>query len=444
MPGPPAAPASPPRGTGVVARPATRPAPAGGDEPVAPRRSTPPSADRAGRGTGDRTPDRTADRTAHRRAPRTGDERSGAATGTRRAPRERETTSRAAPVSRVTAPERSSHRAGGRAASRSQAPPPNRAARRRVAADREPPRRNRGLPLGVGAAVVGALMAGTLVTIETLNGAPANPLAASARALNLPTSGTEHLAPPAQPSAPEVDLAGAVSEAEQAGSRDGFNLSVAVGDAATGDVAPGSNPDETFYTASLAKLFVAVDMLQRQRDGELTLGDRDLRLLHAALTVSSDPAMNALWTQYDGPSAITRVSRSVGLEDTTAPDDTSQWGEVQTSARDMVKLLRHIQVDLPAPDRDLLLGTMSQAQRIAGDGFDQGFGFLDGSHAPVKQGWLCCLGSRANLHSVAVLDGRFLVAVMTDEPPGYDAARQVVDAAASSVRRDLGDAARAG
>ncbi|WP_285648452.1 serine hydrolase [Actinomycetospora sp. NBRC 106375] len=434
-------PASPPRGTGVVARPATRPGPAGGDEPSAARCSTPPSADRTDRA--DRAEGGTSDRAAARRASRAGAERPGATTGTRRAPGERGTTSRPAPASRVTAPERSSHRAGGRAASRSQAPPPNRAARRQAPADSEP-RRNRGLPLGVGAAVVGALMAGTLITIETLNGAPANPLAASARALNLPTSGTEHLAPPAQPSAPEVDLAGAVSQAEQAGARDGFNLSVAVGDAATGDVAPGSNPDETFYTASLAKLFVAVDMLQRQRDGELTLGDRDLRLLHAALTVSSDPAMNALWTQYDGPSAITRVSRSVGLEDTTAPDDTSQWGEVQTSARDMVKLLRHIQVDLPAPDRDLLLGTMSQAQRIAGDGFDQGFGFLDGTHVPVKQGWLCCLGSRANLHSVAVLDGRFLVAVLTDEPPGYDAARQVVDAAASSVRRDLGDAARAG
>jgi hypothetical protein len=286
-------------------------------------------------------------------------------------------------------------------------------------------------------------MAGTLATIETVTGA-SGPLAATARHLDLPTHTTERVAPPAAPSAPRVDLAAAVSTAEEAGGRGDVNIGVAVGDTATGELAPGSDPTQTFYTASLAKLFVAVDLLQRQRDGELRLGDRDLRLLHAALTVSSDPAMNALWSQYDGPNAINRVARSLDLDDTTPPRDTSQWGEVQTSARDMVKLLRHIQIDLPAPDRDLLLGTMAQAPRTAGDGFDQGFGFLDGSHAPVKQGWLCCLSSRANLHSVAVLDGRFLVAVMTDEPPGYGAARTAVNAAADAVRRGLGAAHPAG
>ncbi|GAA4777798.1 hypothetical protein GCM10023200_08310 [Actinomycetospora chlora] len=286
-------------------------------------------------------------------------------------------------------------------------------------------------------------MAGTLATVETLTGASAGPLAESARALNLPSTTTEAIAPPVAPAAPRVDLAAAVSAAEDTGNRGDINMGVAVGDVATGEVAPGSDPDGTFYTASLAKLFVAVDLVQRQRAGELRLGDRDLRLLRAALTVSSDEAMNALWTQYDGPGAITRVTRALDMDDTSPPEDTSQWGEVLTTPRDMVKLLRHIQVDLPAPDRDLILGNMSQAQRTAGDGFDQGFGFLDGSRVPVKQGWLCCLGSRANLHSVAVLDGRFLVAVMTDEPPGYGPARQAVDAAAQTVRRDLGPA-RAG
>jgi hypothetical protein len=87
---------------------------------------------------------------------------------------------------------------------------------------------------------------------------------------------------------------------------------------------------------------------------------------------------------------------------------------------------------------------MSQAPVTAGDGFNQGFGFLDGSHAPVKQGWLCCLSGRANLHSVAVLDGRFLVAVLSDEPPGYDTARGAVNAAADAVRRRLGVTDRAG
>jgi hypothetical protein len=154
--------------------------------------------------------------------------------------------------------------------------------------------------------------------------------------------------------------------------------------------------------------------------------------------------MNALWSQYDGPHAITRVAQALDLGETTPPEDPSQWGEVQTSARDMVKLLRHIKVDLPAPDRDLILGAMSQAPPVAGDGFDQAYGFLDGSRSPVKQGWLCCLASRADLHSVGVIDGRFLVAVMTNEPRGYGEAREVVNAAADAVRRGLGVTATAG
>jgi hypothetical protein len=103
----------------------------------------------------------------------------------------------------------------------------------------------------------------------------------------------------------------------------------------------------------------------------------------------------------------------------------------------MAKLLRHIQVELPPPDRDLVLGSMGRAVRIAGDGFDQAFGFLDG-RTPVKQGWMCCIAGRAEVHSAGVVDGRYMVAVLTSQPPGYDQARQVVNAAAGAVRARLG------
>ncbi|MEJ2887067.1 serine hydrolase [Actinomycetospora aeridis] len=308
-------------------------------------------------------------------------------------------------------------------------------------------RRGRGLPLGLGAAVVGALVAGTMVTVETVSTGSSDPLASTDRLLaELPGGAepVESVGPPSAPDAPRVDLAGAVTSAEEAaGASNDATVGVAAIDLATGELAPGSGGEERFDTASLAKLFVVVDMLHRQRDGEMTLTPRDLRLVHAALTVSSDPAMNALWTQYDGPGAITRVAQELDLEDTSTPDDSSQWGEVQTSARDMVKLLRHIQVDLPQPDRDLMLGAMGQAPRTAGDGFDQGYGFLDGA-TPVKQGWMCCIGSRAEVHSVGIVDGRYMVAVMSSQPPGYDQARRTVDAAAGAVRDRLRPLSSAG
>ncbi|MDD7937110.1 hypothetical protein PHK61_01610 [Actinomycetospora lutea] len=327
------------------------------------------------------------------------------------------------------------------------APRPRRAAsgtRPRTAT--APPRRGRGLSLGLGAAVVGALVAGTTITVDTLDRGTADPLASADRLLQQIPGGTEpveSVGPAAAPEAPRVDLASAVSAAEEAGARRGATVGVAAVDIATGELAPGSGGEERFDTASLAKLFVVVDMLQRQRDGEMTLNQRDLRLVHAALTVSSDPAMNALWTQYDGPGAISRVAQALDLEDTSAPEDSSQWGEVQTSARDMVKLLRHVQVDLPPQDRDLVLGAMGQAPRTAGDGFDQGYGFLDGG-TPVKQGWMCCIASRAEVHSVAVIEGRYMVAVMSSQPPGYDQARRIVSAAAGAVRDHLRPVSSAG
>ncbi|GAA4941345.1 beta-lactamase family protein [Actinomycetospora succinea] len=336
----------------------------------------------------------------------------------------------------VTSTERPSRRTGGAHGSRVRTPQPTAA----------PRKRKRGLPVGLGAAVVGALCAGTLVTVETLSTGSSDPLASTDRLLQAIPGGAEpveSVGPATAPEAPEVDLASAVSAAESAGGRDGATVGIAAVDLATGELAPGSGGEERFDTASLAKLFVVVDMLQRQRDGEMTLTPRDLRLVHAALTVSSDPAMNALWTQYDGPGAITRVAQSLDLEDTSTPEDSSQWGEVQTSARDMVKLLRHIQVDLPAQDRDLMLGAMGQAARTAGDGFDQGYGFLDGA-TPVKQGWMCCIASRAEVHSVGIIDGRYMVAVMSSQPPGYDQARQTVSAVARAARDHLRPVSSAG
>ncbi|CAA9215956.1 MAG: hypothetical protein AVDCRST_MAG54-337, partial [uncultured Actinomycetospora sp.] len=321
------------------------------------------------------------------------------------------------------------------------APVPEPAPRRRTAPESPTPgptrrrrARGRGLSRGLGAALLGAVVAGTLATVDTLDG-PSG-IVATAPDLS-PLDDTETVAPPAAPGALPVDLADVVAAAEDAAGED-VDVGVAVADIATGELSPGTAGDERFDTASLAKLLLVVDVLHRQRDGQLTLGAGDLRLVDAALSASSDPAMNALWTQYDGPAAIERVATRLGLEDTSSPEDPSQWGEVQSSARDMVTVLRHVQVDLPAPDRDVVLGAMGRASPVAGDGFDQAYGFLDGSGSPVKQGWMCCIGSRAEVHSIGVVGGRWVVAVLTSQPPGYDRARQVVDSAAGAVRERLG------
>ena len=131
----------------------------------------------------------------------------------------------------------------------------------------------------------------------------------------------------------------------------------------------------------------------------------------------------------------------LGLEDTAVPTDPSQWGEVQLSARDMTTVFRHVLEAMAPGDRDLLLGAMSAAPTTASDGFDQGFGLLDPDRrgSAAKQGWLCCLQNSVDLHSAGVLDpeGRFVVAVLSNQPFGYAAARAVLDDAVGALREAL-------
>jgi hypothetical protein len=228
----------------------------------------------------------------------------------------------------------------------------------------------------------------------------------------LTTSSTPSPAP-APPPAPAPDLAGAVAGADGIAGGD-IDLGVAVLDFNTGQVTSGHQGSKPFYTASLSKLLLAVDMLTRRATGDLQISDSDLELVDRALTASDDDVMDSLWTTYDGTSAIERVASAAGMTETTPPRDPSQWGEVVVSAADMTRLFYFITHKMAAGDRDVIIGDLSATQRRATDGFDQFFGLLDGSHGVyAKQGWMYYLPSDLYLHSCGVVNNRFAVAVLS-------------------------------
>lgn len=280
--------------------------------------------------------------------------------------------------------------------------------------------------------VVGApLLVGLLdPEVETEQVAPApTPVAAPVPA---PTA-----APPA--AAPEPSpVQAAVEAADATVTRRGADVGIAVLDRSTGALALNDEADDAMNSASLSKLLTAIDLLDRGAAGRVEVSAQDRRLVRAALGPSDDPAMNALWTRFGGQAGITRVIERLGLEDTEVPADPSQWGEVQLSARDMTTVFRHVLEAMAPADRDLLLGAMAAAPATASDGFDQAFGLLDpaGRGVAAKQGWLCCLQSSVDLHSAGVLDpeGRFVVAVLSNQPFGYAAARAVLDDAVGALR----------
>ncbi len=89
----------------------------------------------------------------------------------------------------------------------------------------------------------------------------------------------------------------AVNAAEQRASS-ATQLGVAVLDRTTGELAAGGRGHERFYTASLAKLIVIVDVLDRRRTEGLQVTDADRKLFARALGPSDDSAMSALWEKF--------------------------------------------------------------------------------------------------------------------------------------------------
>lgn len=286
------------------------------------------------------------------------------------------------------------------------------------------------------ALVVATLVAGCSVGGSAPAPAPAPPPAAA------PTTAPPTTTTPAPaPSRAQAAVDATASAAEE---RSGVTLGVAVLDRATGQTAANGEGATPLRAASVAKLFTIVDILTRREAGQLTTTPADEERFRRALSLSDDDAMNALWSTYGGPAGIERVASMLGLAETSPPADTSQWGEVRTSARDVAALYAFVTSGLRPDDRDLVLQSLADAPSTAADGFDQGFGLLDPARrgsAVAKQGWLCCLGSSVDLHSAGFpdADGRYVVVLLSNQPRGYAAARTLLDDAASAARDALGD-----
>jgi hypothetical protein len=240
-------------------------------------------------------------------------------------------------------------------------------------------------------------------------------------------------------------LAQAAVDAAQAEAAGSTELAVAVLDRGTGELAVGGRGNEPFYAASLSKLVVIVDVLDRRRLEGLEVTDADLALFERALGPSDDSAMSAIWDRFDGPGAVDRVRQRLGLSGTSAPKRAGQWGEVEITAADYVRVWKHVLDEMPPDDRDLLVGDLAAAPPVARDGFDQAFGLLapsvregDGPGAVAKQGWMCCFSGRYYLHSAGAVgaDRRFVVTLLTRMPraEGWSQARdELTDIARNAV-----------
>ena len=193
--------------------------------------------------------------------------------------------------------------------------------------------------------------------------------------------------------------------------------------------------DRQFRSASLVKLLIAIDAVERGVD------DQDRERLAIMLTHSDDAMASAFWVTGGGPDIVSRTSDTIGLTGTDPPEDPGQWGEVLLTPADVARVYDHV-LRLPDADRDLIVNALADTPRVAADGFDQHFGIPDGLASPwaVKQGW-GANETAAVLHSTGLAgpDWRYVVVVLTEHPLDADwsASARSVTAAAATLHGQL-------
>ncbi|GAA0591390.1 hypothetical protein GCM10009546_62280 [Actinomadura livida] len=222
----------------------------------------------------------------------------------------------------------------------------------------------------------------------------------------------------------------------------GVRASYVVFDRGAGRVVVERGPRQTFRSASLVKILIALDHLRERR-----VSVRDRELLGIMLRSSDDGAATEFWRRGGQKAILERMVPRVGLRETAPPpaDKPGFWGYTALSARDMVQTYRYLLGEAPEAHREFVLGQLRKATRCGTDGFDQTFGIPRALKRPwaVKQGWSGfgdapagpCRGAepaawgpdlgigRPVLHTTGLVGEQKIVVVLTLHPAGSSFAK---------------------
>jgi hypothetical protein len=190
-------------------------------------------------------------------------------------------------------------------------------------------------------------------------------------------------------------LSSRIQLATQQATEDGAQISVLVHDRVTGTTV-SNNSDAIIATASVAKLFIADDLLYMTSNGDqLEQEDRDA--LDRMLEASDDGAAEVFWERGGGDAIVQRVASRYGLQ-STGPGDDGAWWNTVTTATDLAQyydMLLDGTGGLRPDVAAIIVDDLAQSSPQGEDGYPQRFGIPDGlfgEPVAVKQGWMSCIG----------------------------------------------------
>nr|WP_109561097.1 hypothetical protein [Mycolicibacter engbaekii] len=244
-------------------------------------------------------------------------------------------------------------------------------------------------------------------------------------------------APAIPPAAVVEGLAARMQEATDDAAQVGANISVAVLDRITHQLITNGNT-RPIATASVAKLFIADDLLLHQPEGGLSADDR--AALDSMLRASDDGAAETFWNQNGRNAIITRVAARYGLAGTSPPSNGAWWNTIST-APDLARyydMLLNGSGGLPPAQASLILSNLALSTPSGLDGYPQRFGIPEGLYeepVAVKQGWMCCIGNNWMHLSTGVVgpDRRYIVVVEALQPSDDATARNTITEAVKTI-----------
>jgi hypothetical protein len=219
----------------------------------------------------------------------------------------------------------------------------------------------------------------------------------------------------------------------------GATLSVAILDRATHQLVSNGN-SEIVSTASVAKLFIADDLLLQESEGKTALTANDRQALDIMLQSSDDDAAEKFWDQGGGDTIITQIASRYGLTSTTPPGD-GRWWNTTSSVTDLIRyyeMLLDGSGGLPAERAKIIVNDLAQSTPNGIDGYPQRFGIPEGLYAEpvaVKQGWMCCIGSDWVHLSTGVIgaDRRYIMVVQSLQTSDDATARETITQAVKTI-----------
>jgi hypothetical protein len=233
-------------------------------------------------------------------------------------------------------------------------------------------------------------------------------------------------------------LAARVVAATDAAATSGATLSVAVLDRVTNQLVTGGN-DQLVAIASVAKLFIADDLLSQDPNAPLSSADR--QALGSMLRSSDDAAAETFWAARGGDTIISDVAGRYGLTSTTPPSD-GQWWNTISSASDLVHYydtLLNGAGGLSGERAEILVSDLAGSTANGADGYPQRFGIPDGLYAEpvaVKQGWMCCMDGASWMHlstGIVGADRRYVMVIESLQPSDDATARATITQAVKTM-----------